>query len=504
MGNPDCAALDIWWQSFSIFLLFLAHIFFYVGAMLSTSKLKRSLCILLIPLFIVSALFILQREIFPSAKFRTFGLNPLTPLIKPKPIHRPPPADLPPPIVDNFPLAASAKTPSELPPIPPWNSPPNPHVDESTPLFIGFTRNWRLLQQTVVSYITAGWPPSDIYVVENTGVMHSNRQNLLTLQNPFYIDYHRLNNILGINVISTPTLFTFAQLQNFYTYTALEKGWSHYWWAHMDDVVVSDEEWNGEPYKSLYLRAVDALRQTMDPAWGPLATLWFAYDHLALVRTQAFVDVGGWDTMIPFYMTDCDMHERLWMKGFRIEAADAGRVWDVATSLDDLEMLYRRGLGRAKSSGKREDISEAPGEPAEVQRNSPAYRELIESLDVMQHVKGSNKGGRNTWQSRQRGGQGEPFYRDSEGFERGILMWMDFGRKVFEEKWGRGKCDLRDSGLEEGDAWKVLLDWEKPEVQMWYQSDRAREEEERIKKEKADEKERVKETEGQAKEKVPA
>ena len=75
----------------------------------------------------------------------------------------------------------------------------------------------------------------------------------------------------------------------------------------MDTVVLSDEEWNGEPYKSLYMRAVDALRETLDPAWGPLATWWFAYDRLALVRTQAFVDVGGWDTMIPFYMTDCDM-----------------------------------------------------------------------------------------------------------------------------------------------------------------------------------------------------
>ena len=55
----------------------------------------------------------------------------------------------------------------------------------------------------------------------------------------------------------------------------------------MDTVVLSDEEWNAESYKSLYMRAVDTLRETLDPAWGPLATRWFAYDRLALVRTQA-------------------------------------------------------------------------------------------------------------------------------------------------------------------------------------------------------------------------
>ena len=70
----------------------------------------------------------------------------------------------------------------------------------------------------------------------------------------------------------------------------------------MDTVVLSDEGWNGEPYKSLYMRAVDALRETLDPAWGPLATRWFAYDKLALVRTQAFVDIGGYvfsESMFP-------------------------------------------------------------------------------------------------------------------------------------------------------------------------------------------------------------
>ena len=416
--------------------------------MLSPVKFRRSLCLVFIPFLIISSIVIVQSGLYhkiPKSLVPSSSTKAETPIPIRKPL-----ADPPTPIVDNFPLAANAKSTTDLPPVPSWNAPPTIHVAESTPLFIGFTRNWRLLQQTVVSYITAGWPPADIYVIENTGVMDSNRDGLLTLQNPFYVDHYRLTKILGINVISTPTLFTFAQLQNFYIYTALANNWTHYFWAHMDTVVVSDEE--REPFEPLYTRAVSALRETLEPNWGPLATLWFAYDRLALVRTQAFVDVGGWDTMIPFYMTDCDMHERLWMRDFRIENAEAGKVWDVASSLEDLEVLYRKG----------DNVD------SNAQRNSPAYKDLVQKLDDMQHAKATDSGGRNTWQARQRGGQGEPFYRDAEGFERAVMMWMEFGRDVFTEKWGRGPCDIRDAGMIEGDAWRVEKDWEKPEVQWKY------------------------------------
>ena len=535
--------------------------------MLSQGSLRRLLCLVFLPLIVISSILLLRSGLVDPNPFA----EPSTPPgEKPKPLYKPPAATDIPPINDNFPLAASAKSPFDIPPIPPWNTPPYPHVNESTPLFIGFTRNWRLLQQTVVSYLTAGWPPEDIYVVENTGVMHSNLKNRLTLQNPFYIDHHRLTSILGVNVIRTPTLFTFAQLQNFYTYTALENGWEHYFWAHMDTIVISDEEIPVEevkPYKSIYTRAVEALQETLDPGWGRLATRWFAYDRLALVRTQGFVDVGGWDTLIPFYMTDCDMHERLWMEGLRIEDATAGKVWDVADTLDDLGELYKRGeageSSPAKEEGKQKkekkrrwdddgdegeaarksQVAEAwaeatekttvtaktapasapgttsptslasaassatapssssssalstgaispttttstaanhpsprPWKPEEL--NSPQYQLLLSKLDILQRAKSENPGGRNTWQARQRGGQGEPFYRDPDGFEHAVWMWMDFGRKVFEEKWGRGPCDIRDAGLSKDDAWRVVPEWENPEVRRKYAKERAKEERE--------------------------
>ena len=178
--------------------------------------------------------------------------------------------------------------------------------------------------------------------------------------------------------------------------------------------------------------------------------------------------------MIPFYMTDCNTHERLWMRDFRIENAEAGKVWDVSSSLEDLEILYRRGDEPKMAKRQETPAPASPSPPAaadsDVQRNSPAYQDLLRKLDEMQHAKFIDKGGRNTWQARQRRGQGEPFYRDA-------LMWMEFGRDVFAEKWGRGPCDLRDAGMVEGDAWRVEMDWEKP----WVQWKCAKEEEETAK-----------------------
>ena len=464
---------------------------------MSQGKLKRSLLLIFAIFLACATLLVFQTGAYqkvPIPKSMVEAENPPPP---PKPVYKSI-SEPPPPIVDNFPRAAAAKSGNDLPPIPPWNTPPDPHVEENTPLFIGFTRNWRLLQQVIVSYITGGWPPGDIYVVENTGTLNSNRDGLLTLQNPFYLDHHRLTEIFGINVISTPTLLTFAQLQNFYVHTALQKGWEHYFWGHMDIVAISDEEYKTEPYESLYMRAVKVMRDTLLPEYGPLAVRWFAYDRLSLVRTKAFVDVGGWDTMIPFYMTDCDMQERLWMKGFKIEPAEAAKIWDVSTSLDDLEMLYRRGrkATKSKKSISAREEEEAPQSDCaspSTERNSPIYQDLLHTLDEMQNQKSSNAAGRNTWQGRQHGGQGEPFYRDPEGFEKVVQMTIDLGRKVFAEKWGRGQCDLRDAGLVEGDAWRVMMDWETSQVQQDAKKDKEKAERDKAKQEKEDRKRKKKE-----------
>jgi hypothetical protein len=200
--------------------------------------------------------------------------------------------------------------------------------------------------------------------------------------------------------------------------------------------------------------------------------------------------------MIPFYMTDCDMHARLSMAKFDIKEVEAGIIFDVAASLDDLIVLYRKADTNITASftdpntlGKRmiDAEEEAAATSSEVvtraveplqQRswfdsywkeekkwqddkisNEEGFRHLVHTLDAMVHSKAESKAGRNTWQGRQIGGKGEPFYRDSAGFEKAIQMTIEHGRAVFSEKWGHRDCDIREKGLVADDAWRVEHDW---------------------------------------------
>lgn len=377
------------------------------------------------------------------------------------------------PIVDNFPLAAGAKHRSDLPPIPSWNTPPQTHVPEHTALFIGFTRNWLLLQQTVLSYITAGWPPEDIFVVENTGTMNSNKLGKLSLQNPFYLNYERLTSVFGVNVISTPTYLTFSQLQNFYLHSAIERDLEYYFWGHMDVIAISQEDYKDPgtgKFINFYARAVQDLRNTVNAHGrrGRWAIRFYAYDRLALVNRFAYEEVGGFDTQIPYYGTDCDMHERLTMAGFKQEDTQNGLIYDIGTPLEDLFVLFRRRPAAAsgetathiREEMRRHDDSHIWGQ--EDAMASPQYHDLTRHLNHLQHEKNSNAMGRNTWQTLQTGGEGEPYYKNSEGFETAVQMWISYGRDIImAEKWGHRGCNIRESGLGKGDEWRVEHDWEK-------------------------------------------
>lgn len=274
--------------------------------------------------------------------------------------YKPTPTYLPPPIKDNFPLLATS---TALPPVPKWNQPrENVHKDYDLPmpppLLIGFTRSWPILLQAVVSYITAGWPPSQIYVVENTGAQQANARGQLTLQNPLFLN-HTILTTLGVNILQTPTLLSFAQLQNFFLAQTYTHNWPYFFWSHMDVLALSFEDglegdgltprYDQPGYRSLYELALAALRTAREEAAAEgaderkrkWALRFFSYDHLTLVNPAAYEDVGGWDTMIPYYMTDCDMHARLAMRGWGIEDAKAGVITDVASTLEDLSALYR-------------------------------------------------------------------------------------------------------------------------------------------------------------------
>ena len=399
--------------------------------------------------------------------------------LPPKPKYIPQPTWTPPPVVDPFPALAT----STPPPVPQWNVPKEDlhqkyGLPYAPPLFIGFTRSWPILLQAVVSYITAGWPASQIYVIENTGVQWANARGKLSLQNPFYLNHDRLKK-LGVNIIQTPVLLSFSQLQNFYVHLAHEHEWPHYFWSHMDVLVLSlEDRRDDDGYKTIYESALAELNDTLhsEDHW---ATRFFAYDSLTLVNREAYDAVGGWDTNIPYYITDCDMHSRLIMQNFSLHERHIGIVNDVATVLSDLAALYRdpevkvdwvdpnpKPPEEKEGKNKRADDNAQHGSDANAADGNDADAALnywITLRDMARAMSDYKHGdrGRNTWQGSQLGGQGEPYYYPQRGVQIAFDLLTNVGRKVFEEKWGHGNCDLiGGGGLGFDDQWRVKHDWE--------------------------------------------
>ncbi|CAK7231796.1 hypothetical protein SEUCBS140593_008046 [Sporothrix eucalyptigena] len=424
--------------------------------------------------------------------------------------------DLPDPIPDPFPLLSQLDRASIQKYLPKQHN-----TKTRTPLLIGFTRNWPLLLQCVSSYMAAGWPARDIYVVENTGTMGANKFGRLSLQNPFFLNHTQLVDMLGVNVIETPTLFTFAQLQNFYLYTAQQMGWQQYFWSHQDVVVFSEEGYlDGEPLqasspshpftavpRSLHHRALATLKiltQRADGAGGAptWATHFFNYDRLTLVNVHAYLTVGAWDPHISFYAGDCDMYLRLKWAGYwqGMLLPEVGRIFDVAGVLDDLGALFNvpgvdaavggwGALGvRARRAHKNDNNKKEKDNrhPTVEEARAQHLNDLVYVVEQMHRAKNDGNeaiadalepladtpvvdadgtaihvSGRNSWQQRQQGGQGEPFYRDPEGFEAGLQKHIAVGRQVYADKWGHRGCDLHVMGIRTEDAWQLERDWDR-------------------------------------------
>ncbi|KAK7977991.1 hypothetical protein PG988_005481 [Apiospora saccharicola] len=366
--------------------------------------------------------------------------------------------------------------------IPPYNKVYKPEPEKFEAIqdpFPWLTHNSKM-PPCVSSYIAAGWPPADIYIVENTGTFQSNKDEELTLQNPFFMNHTQLN-ILGVHILQTPALLGFSQLQNYYLHTALQRGWPHFFWSHQDVLVFSDEEvrkkdrdhdHDHDPYATLYERAVGLMRYLGSEDKPPWATHFFAYDHLTLVNRDAYIDVGAWDTHIPFYASDCDMYLRLHWAGYWQPQSEAGLIFDVSAPLDDVGALFRFPGTHATFSGGQTGLDPAHAMyeaelererdlSAWVDREGETFQHLVHIAQRMQDAKWADQGVfRNTWQALQRGGHEEPFYRDPDGFSAGLDAMIEAGRRVFADKWGHRGCDLLDLGIEAEDAWRLQRDWD--------------------------------------------
>lgn len=407
---------------------------------------------------------------------------------EPSPVrYLPTPTWTPPPVRDPFPALSTAG--AAPPPVPAWNRPrPNAHadygLDYAPPLLIGFTRTWPVLLQAVVSYLAAGWPADSIWVVENTGggAHRANADGRLTLQNPLFLDHGALRR-LGVRVVATPVLLSFAQLQNYYTTLAHEHAWPYYFWSHMDVLVLSLEDGldgvtpaAGQPgYRSVYELCLAELQRSRDGGhrWS---NVFFSYDHLSLVNREAYDDVGGWDPFIPYYMNDCDMHSRLSMRNWTQRDARSSIVTDVSAVLDDLRALYRDPSvepvftdpnpppppSPAAAHGKRSEPPRADDAPGSAGPDAAArayFLKLKAVADSMFHYKHGERG-RNTWQLGQQGGQGEPYYYPARGLAEAVDVMTEAGRDVFRRKWGHRDCDLLSgTKLRFDDQWRVAKDW---------------------------------------------
>jgi len=189
----------------------------------------------------------------------------------------------------------------------------------------------------------------------------------------------------------------------------------------------------------------------------------------------AYKSIRGFDTSIPYYYADCDMHDRLKIYGFeynRPKDVEAGIVFDVANSLDDLLVLYCKKNTIALSFTIKGDVDKKENcddlDTCALGRewisDVPSLAAFLKLREVGQTMTDYKKdlggGGRNIWQGRQKGGKGELYYRDLEGFEKSIDMTTESRRQIYAEKWGHCDCDLLEFGRKAGDEWRVEHDWE--------------------------------------------
>ncbi|THZ40990.1 hypothetical protein D6C87_06040, partial [Aureobasidium pullulans] len=250
------------------------------------------------------------------------------------------------PLLLYYPALPESGTRSRIQP-PYINKPPNsrPRV----PLFISFTRNNAMLLQTLHSYISSGWPASDIIMIDNSGTMDANPLSLLSTSNPFYLDYKTLREVYGVSILQTPTLLSFSQLQNFYIRTAIAMDWQYFFWSHMDIVVLPTST---QPYESFYTQVLDILSNTtaLSEEGKPWALRFFNYDFLTLVNVEAMKAIGHWDTFIPYYASDCDFYSRVYASNYDTPESvkvTAGKIFDMPSLIPDfaakLSAIYTSG-----------------------------------------------------------------------------------------------------------------------------------------------------------------
>ena len=124
---------------------------------------------------------------------------------------------------------------------------------------------------------------------------------------------------------------TFAQTQNLMLKIAKNREQSFYLFMH------NDCEASEGTVKSLIEMAAKLTIENRK--WG---TIFTGYDALAAFNTKAFEEVGGWDTELCWYASDCDVYYRLRLAGYELVESNLPVKHEPSQTLNSDPEIRRR------------------------------------------------------------------------------------------------------------------------------------------------------------------
>ena len=228
-----------------------------------------------------------------------------------------------------------------------WVSP----TQDTWRLFIMFQHNIDMLKQAVRSFAYASkHMVPNLIIIDNS----ASRQA---------IDDIYLQSVAR-EIIVPPRRLNFPQLHNFVAELALERRLQWYFWAHADNVVLPLAD-GGDMAADIMECLHERMRAA--PDWGAVL---LAYDHLAVFRTQAMVQVP-WDPYVFQYGasppdpmlahaapagSECDAYGRLKAAKYHVASCRAHLSFDMARVVDllpsDSYQHRRRKLEAAREDKK--------------------------------------------------------------------------------------------------------------------------------------------------------
>ena len=150
-------------------------------------------------------------------------------------------------------------------------------------------------------------------------------------------------------VLIPPVPLTFSQTQNWML--ALADVWKHPVYLFMH----SDAEAQGDTV--MRLAAMANAFTIQKRKWGVIFT---NSDALAAFNTEAFREVGGWDSMLSWYLSDCDMYRRLRLAGYELLESNLPVRHEPSQTINadpaikrnvEMEVPFRQAYYRAKWGG---------------------------------------------------------------------------------------------------------------------------------------------------------